>query len=125
MAKLMLETVDGCDGPAKRVAWYVETNGRSKAKEFYGKLKKADAVKLKARMQRMATHGRIHNTEVFSPEGSKIFAFKVFKQRLACFFDGDVVVIAHGYTKKSNKVPPGEIERACRLRDEYFQRRDA
>ena len=43
--------------------------------------------------------------------------------RLFCFFDRDnKVVITHGFTKKTQKTPRREIDRAARYRREYFSR---
>lgn len=44
--------------------------------------------------------------------------------RLFCFFAGDsVVVLTHGLTKKSQKTPKQDIERAEACRKEYLRRR--
>jgi phage-related protein len=44
--------------------------------------------------------------------------------RLFCFLAGDsVVVLTHGLTKKSQKTPKQEIERAQACRREYLRRR--
>jgi phage-related protein len=41
--------------------------------------------------------------------------------RLFCFFDdGKLVVLLHGFQKKSQKTPKKEIERAKKLRKEYY-----
>lgn len=45
--------------------------------------------------------------------GSDIF-------RIFCFFDqGQLVVLANGYQKKSQKVPKKEIEKALKIKKEY------
>lgn len=42
--------------------------------------------------------------------------------RIFCFFDkGNVVVLLHGFQKKTGKIPRREIERAERLRKEYYE----
>lgn len=42
--------------------------------------------------------------------------------RVFCFFDeGKLVVLLSGFQKKTQKTPPGEIERAERLKKEYFE----
>ena len=44
--------------------------------------------------------------------------------RIFCFFAGNsVVVLTHGLVKKTQKTPPGEIERAQAYRQEYLSRR--
>ena len=41
--------------------------------------------------------------------------------RIFCFFDeGNLIVLLHGFQKKSEKTPRNEIERAERLRKEYY-----
>ncbi len=46
--------------------------------------------------------------------GSNIF-------RIFCFFDdGDIIVIEHGYQKKSQKTSKQQIERAERIKKEYY-----
>lgn len=37
-----------------------------------------------------------------------------------CFEEGQVVVLFNGFQKKSQKTPAGEIERAVRIMNEYF-----
>lgn len=45
--------------------------------------------------------------------GSNIF-------RIFCFFDeGKLIVLAHGFQKKSQKTPKSEIEKALKIKREY------
>jgi len=43
--------------------------------------------------------------------------FRVF----CCFDEGKVVVLFNGFQKKSQKTPQSEIEKALKIKDEYFQ----
>ena len=44
--------------------------------------------------------------------------------RIFCFFAGNsVVILTHGLVKKTQKTPPGEIERAEAYKREYLSRR--
>lgn len=44
--------------------------------------------------------------------------------RVLCFFDGNaVVILTHGFAKKSQKTPKQEIERAEAYRRDYLKRR--
>ena len=36
------------------------------------------------------------------------------------FDDGNIVMLFNGFQKKTQKTPPGEIERAKRIMNEYF-----
>ncbi len=45
--------------------------------------------------------------------------------RIFCCFDkGELVILFNGFQKKTQKTPPGEIERAKRLMTEYFENKD-
>jgi phage-related protein len=42
--------------------------------------------------------------------------------RIFCFFDdNNLVVLGHGFQKKTQKTPPGEIERAGKIKKEYYE----
>ena len=43
--------------------------------------------------------------------------FRVF----CCFDEGKIVVLFNGFQKKTQKTPKGEIEKAERLKEEYFK----
>ncbi|MFM7895487.1 MAG: type II toxin-antitoxin system RelE/ParE family toxin, partial [Flavobacterium sp.] len=46
-------------------------------------------------------------------QGSDIF-------RIFCFFDeGQLVVLANGFQKKTQKTPKNEIEKAIKIKNEY------
>ena len=38
-----------------------------------------------------------------------------------CFDEGQVVILFNGFQKKSQKTPFGELERAMKIRNEYFE----
>lgn len=40
---------------------------------------------------------------------------------LCCFDEGNLVVLFNGFQKKSQKTPRKEIEKALRIKDEYFE----
>ena len=55
--------------------------------------------------------------EIRIKSGSNIY-------RLFSFFDkGKLVILLHGFTKKSQKLPRKEIDRALHLRKEYYESR--
>lgn len=42
--------------------------------------------------------------------------------RIFCFFDNNkLVVIGHGFQKKTQKTPKGEIEKAEKIKREYYE----
>ena len=55
--------------------------------------------------------------EIRIQQGSDIF-------RIFCFFDqGQLVVLANGFQKKTNKTPKNEIDKALKIKTEYEQDR--
>ena len=47
--------------------------------------------------------------------------FRVF----CCFDEGSLVILFNGFQKKTQKTPSGEIEKAERLMNEYFESKEA
>ncbi len=53
--------------------------------------------------------------EIRVQSGSNIF-------RIFCFFDkNNLIVIENGFQKKTQKTPPNEIERALKIKKEYYE----
>ena len=45
--------------------------------------------------------------------------------RVFCFFDGDkLVILINGFQKKTQKTPKGELEKALRLMQNYFEQKN-
>lgn len=45
--------------------------------------------------------------------------------RIFCFFDNrNIVVVGHGFHKKTQKIPTKEIEKAQKIRKEYFNEKE-
>ena len=40
-----------------------------------------------------------------------------------CFDDGKIVILFNGFQKKAQKTPPHEIEKAIKLKNEYYEQR--
>lgn len=61
----------------------------------------------------MASQGKISNREKFKKIDGALYEFKADQLRMPCFFDSkNRVVITHGFRKKSDDIPPGEIQKA-------------
>lgn len=42
--------------------------------------------------------------------------------RIFCFFDkNDLVVVGHGFQKKTQKTPPAELDRAEKIKKQYYE----
>ncbi|MCG2712766.1 MAG: type II toxin-antitoxin system RelE/ParE family toxin [Candidatus Omnitrophica bacterium] len=44
--------------------------------------------------------------------------------RFLYFFLGKKIIITHGFLKKTDKIPPGEIDRSERIMQDYLQRHE-
>ncbi len=51
--------------------------------------------------------------------GSDIF--RIF----CCFDEGNLVILLNGFQKKSDKTPKGEIEKAKKIRQQYYESQKA
>lgn len=44
--------------------------------------------------------------------------------RIFCFFDeGNLVVVGHGFQKKTQKTPDGELKKAEKIKAEYYEQK--
>ena len=95
--------------------------------EFLGLLKRNDEkafAKISALLDRTANHGTVKNEQKYRYfRKEKIFEFKTTDgARVMGFWDeGQLIVCSHGFLKKSQKTPPGEIDRAVESRSVYFE----
>lgn len=99
---------------------YGISENRCLVREFINGLEGSSREKLWAILKRIAEHGPPRNIEKFRVLGDSIFEIKSYHVRILCFFEkGQMIILTHGFIKKSPKTPPSEIERAKRLRYIY------
>lgn len=110
-------------GQAFTIEWYYDDKGKSVAREFFLALDEDRKADLLALAKRLGETGQIRDITKFRNEGDKIFAFKPQPERFLCFFfTGRKVIITNGFVKKSDKMPPGEKDRALRLKKDFEER---
>lgn len=104
--------------------WVADSSERFRAKEYFDKLDLSERARFDALFRRMATTGTIRNTELFRKESENIYCFKRGQHRLACYRDGNALMLIHGFRKKSDKGIrlKREIQTAERLRTEHLER---
>ena len=75
-------------------------------------------------IKRLSDEGKVTNREQFKKiEGEEFFEFKNFQIRMPCYFHADGrVIITHGFPKKGDSIPPEQIARMKRIRDENEKR---
>ncbi len=70
--------------------------------------------------------GKISNEQKFKhlTGTDQLFEFKADQGRVLCFFFvGKRVILTHGFSKKSDKTPKGEIDRAEKTKAEFSHRK--
>ena len=113
----------------RTIEFYRTSDGIAPTEEFLDALSDKVAQKTIAVMELVETE-RIIPTKFFKKlVGTDLYEVRVRWQsniyRLLCFFAGnDRVVVTHGFVKKSQKTPQGEIARAERYRRDYYRRRN-
>lgn len=96
---------------------------RAKRSRYAEELDNGDRKKLAALLVALGDLGQLRNKQKFRYEGDKIFAFKPKPHRfLAFFFAGSKVIITNAFTKKKDKLPPGEKDKALKAMRDYEQR---
>lgn len=83
-----------------------------------------DGRRLLALLERVAVDGPPRNVEVSHQLAGGIWQFAQGRLRVLWFYgDGRLVIVTHGFVKRSRKTPPAEIERAVACRQAYLRDR--
>ncbi|MBM3766991.1 MAG: hypothetical protein FJW32_16505 [Acidobacteria bacterium] len=98
------------------IAYARDESGRFPGLEFFNQLTTSDKAKLYALFILAADHASTKNPEKFGNLGDGLFEFKSFHIRMPFAYaaapERAVILISHGFIKKSQKAPAAEIERA-------------
>jgi len=106
---------------------YFRTIFLEEAEKFVAEL---DAKSTKKVLYNVDLAEQLNDPELFKKLESDIWEFRTkysgLQYRLLAFWDKsdkhDILVIAtHGFIKKTNKVPVKEINKAKRIREQYFE----
>jgi phage-related protein len=98
---------------------------KSYFEEFFVKQKEKVRQKIIWTLELIETIQRVPETYLKHLEGTDgLYEIRVQTGndifRILCFFDkGNLVVLANGFQKKSQKTPRQEIEKAIKIKDEY------
>ena len=113
------------EGQVFTVEFYVRPSGEALAEEWLESVSETMQQKFAALFSWIGDQGKIWNERKFKHlnDSDQIFEFKVDDGRILCFFFfGKRVILTHGFKKKSDKTPKGEIERAEILKHEFESR---
>ena len=104
----------------------IRRNGRSAVTEHIAELATPAREKLLRLLARVSSDGPPANVQQNRKLDAHIWELKSGQTRLLYFVDGSrIIVLTHGFTKKQQKLPRRELERAQRLRAEYFESRSS
>jgi len=105
------------------VFFHAEAKGSSGVNDHFEARDDVTQASLLFLVKRISDEGCIYDTTKFRIEdrANKIYCFKPKKERFFCFFFiGKKIIITSAYTKKRQKVDRGELKKAIRIRNEYF-----
>ena len=95
------------------------------AEEWLEGLSEVKQQKFAALFAWMADQGKIWNERKFKhlTGSDQIFEFKADEGRVLCFFVvGKRLILTHGFSKKGDKTPKGEIARAEAIKKDFLTR---
>jgi hypothetical protein len=107
-------------GAQLTISFARENSGRYPGAEFFESLDRADKAKLMVLFKMLGDHGRIANPEKLGNLKNGLFEFKSHQIRMPFAYAATrrLVVITHGFIKKSPKASSEEISRAWRIFNE-------
>lgn len=100
----------------------ITENGSVPAKDFLDSLDASSLRQLDTLFHRLADTGKIHNKEQFKKLSGRIYEFKRYQIRMGCFQIRNNWRLTHGFTKKDNKWPKRELDKAVRIMEEDLER---
>ncbi|MCD7858580.1 MAG: type II toxin-antitoxin system RelE/ParE family toxin [Firmicutes bacterium] len=111
------------------VEFYELPDGSRPAAEFLQSLAPKMEAKMLRTIELLEEYGGELREPYSKPLGDGIFELRAkvgnnITRVLYFFFIGNRVILTHGFIKKSQKTPAGEIERAKRYRSDYQRRVD-
>lgn len=113
-------------GEVFSIEFYIAEDGSCPAEEWLESQSMKMQQKFAALFVMLGNAGKIFNEQKFKhlTGTDQLFEFKADQGRVLCFFFiGKRVILTHGFLKKGNKTPKGEIERAEKLKLDFTARR--
>lgn len=111
------------------VYYYVDQRGKCPVKEFIDGKKKKNQAKILAWIELLSREGPHLPRPYADYLGDGIHELRIKtgtdsggseNRILYFFFDGDSIVLTHGFTKITDRVPVRELKRARQIKDEYL-----
>ena len=111
------------------IKFYDTPNEKKPAKEFIAKLEPKMRAKMLRLVDMLATNGNDLRRPYSAHLNDGIFELRATvgsntTRVLYFFFTERRIILTHGFIKKTNEVPPTEIQKAKKYRDEYLTREE-
>jgi phage-related protein len=111
----------------RTVRFYRKANGECPVEAFLEELPAKSAAKVVAVLKLVEQQPTLSNRFLRKLKGTELFEVRVLASKQAyrfpCFFAGDtLVVLTHGFDKKTQKTPKAEIRHAEEYREDYLRR---
>lgn len=113
------------EGSELRIEFYQSASGEAPACDWLESQRDKIQQKFTALFAWIGDHGKIWNERKFKhlTGSNQIFEFKADDGRVLCFFfTGRRLILTHGFVKRIDKTPKGEIERAEAIKTEFLSR---
>ena len=113
----------------RKIIFYKTLEGRCPVQEFLDRLTGKVAQKIIWALRLLEDIETVPSTYFKKLTGTDIWECRIQygsnSYRIFCFFDShSVIVLTHGFMKKTQKTPKQEIEKADFYRKEYLSRRE-
>ncbi|MBU2574737.1 MAG: type II toxin-antitoxin system RelE/ParE family toxin [Elusimicrobia bacterium] len=110
-----------------KVVQFVSARGEDFVEEFVRSFPRKVIGKILARIEYLARYGPEARPPYVRFLRDKIYELRLshgaLEIRILYFYCKNEIVLTHGFLKKTDAVPPGEIKRAIGLSAEYFRAR--
>lgn len=98
---------------------YLDARGKNPVEEYIRSLTAGEQALVRARVDFLAEVGNRAREPYSKSFGKGLFELRIKSGRIFyCFKPGGVIVLLHGYSKKSQKTPQREIDTALRRMEE-------
>ena len=102
-----------------KIECYLDSRGRNLIEEFIRGLREGERAPVRARIDFLAEVGNRAREPHSKSLGRGLFELRVKSARIFyCFKSGEVIVLLHGFNKKSQKTPVREMEIALKRMEE-------
>lgn len=102
-----------------KIECYLDARGRNPVEEFIRSLTGPEQAILRARIAFLSEVGNRAREPLSKSLGKGLFELRTKSSRIVyCFKPGSVIVLLHGFTKKSQRTPQRELQTALNRMEE-------